>query len=86
VSVDDEAARARVHEALRDYLEDDEIAVSWVATIEVIKADGCHALLHRAGGGIDGSNHPTAWTALGMLTASSDLARQQIADSSDDAE
>lgn len=84
MSVDNDAARAKVHEALGGYLEDGEIAVGWVLTIEVIGADDRNMLLHRAGGGMDGSQHPTAWTALGMLTASGDIARRQILDTTGD--
>lgn len=82
--MNDEAARVelaqrQVHEALQPYLEDDEIAVSWVLTIEVAGVmRGTRGLAHRAGGGDDGTHPPTPWGALGMLVASSDVAREQL--------
>lgn len=75
---DVEAAQLAVHKALGAYLEDNEIAVGWVLTIEVLTDRGVHGLCHRAGGGMDGSGAPTAWAALGMLQASSDVARDQM--------
>lgn len=73
-----EAAQRSVHAAVLGYLEDDEIAVDWVLTVQVQNSDGVSGLLHRAGGGMDGSNGPSAWAALGMLQASSDIARDQM--------
>lgn len=83
---DIDRARQEVHEAIGHYLEDDEIAVSWVVTVDVAGADGSRYLAHRAGGGADGQDHPMAWTALGMLTASADLARQQLIGDTRDAD
>jgi hypothetical protein len=76
--VSEEAQRA-VHEAVKDYLGDDEIPVRWVLTIEVARPDGNH-LAHRAGGGFDGTENPMAWTALGMLQAATRTAEDQVAD------
>lgn len=73
-----EAAQRKVHEALGAYLEDNEIAVGWVLTIEVLTDQNVHGLSHRAGGGMDGTDGPSAWTALGMLEASADVARDQM--------
>ena len=83
-----EADRARraVHEAVADYLDEGEIAVCWVLTIDVARPDGGRYLAHRAGGGADGADHPMAWVALGMLTASADLARAQLQASIEDAD
>lgn len=77
-----EQAQREVHAGLQRFLDDGEIAVCWVLTIDVAGPDGKRYLAHRAGGGVDGTDNPMAWTALGMLTASADLARQQLADSS----
>lgn len=67
-----------VHEALAGYLDPDEIAVAWVLTIDVAGADGTRYLAHRAGGGDQGDEAPMAWTALGMLRASMQVAEQQL--------
>jgi hypothetical protein len=81
--VNEEAQRA-VHEATREYLAEDEIPVCWVLTVEVARSDGNH-LIHRAGGGFDGTENPMAWTALGMLEAAVRTAADQVADSTEDA-
>lgn len=73
-----EAAQRAVHKALLGYLDDDEIAIDWVLTVHVQNGAGVSGLLHRAGGGMDGGNGPSAWAALGMLQASSDVARDQM--------
>lgn len=74
----DEAAKQRVHEAIRDYLGDGEIPICWVLTVDVAGPNETRYLVHRAGGGIDGSDNPTAWTALGMLEAGAILAKDQV--------
>lgn len=79
-------AQKAVHEALGLYLGEGEIAVGWCLTIDVAGQDGHRYLAHRAGGGHDGTENPMAWTALGMLTASADVARQQLIDSTEDTE
>lgn len=81
----DEAARA-VHDGVGLYLDEDEIAVSWVLTIDVAGPDGRRYLAHRAGGGHDGADAPMAWTALGMLQSSVRLAEDQMAGSTVDRE
>lgn len=73
-----------VHEALKGYLAEGEIAVAWTLTIDIATPDGCRYLAHRAGGGYDGTDAPMAWTALGMLQASRDVASQQLLDSTGD--
>lgn len=75
----DDAQRA-VHAALGGMLDDDEFALSWVLTIEVAGPDGRRYLAHRAGGGADGTEAPMAWSALGMLRASAQVAERQLAD------
>lgn len=75
-----EEARAAIHEAVQAAVEEHEIAVSWCLTIDVAGRDGGRYLAHRAGGGGDGSDPPMAWAALGMLEASCDVARRQLAD------
>ena len=81
----DEAHEA-VHEALSGLLDDGEIAVCWVLTIDVAGPDGMRYLAHRAGGGHDGRDAPMAWTALGMLRASASVAEEQLLSSTDDAD
>lgn len=73
-------AKQRVHEAIQDWLDDDEIAICWVLTIDVAGPAETRYLAHRAGGGIDGDDNPMAWTALGMLQASARLAEEQVLD------
>lgn len=73
-----EDAQRRIHEAVGGMLEDDEIAMSWVLTIDVAASDDRRYLAHRAGGGLDGTDSPMAWTALGMLKASARVAEDQV--------
>lgn len=81
-----EAARAKVHEAIRGLLDDGEIPICWVLTIDVAGTNDVRYLAHRAGGGADGSDAPMSWTALGMLQASVRLAEDQLRDCSVDAD
>lgn len=84
-----EDAQRAVHEALAGYLDEGELAVGWCLTIDVAGQDDVRYLAHRAGGGFDGTDSPMMWTALGMLQASVDVARRQLADctsSTDDEE
>lgn len=67
-----------VHEAISRWLDDGEIAICWTLTVDVAGQDGERYLAHRAGGGSDGSESPMAWTALGMLESSANLAREQL--------
>lgn len=71
-------AKRRVHEAIGGLLDDGEIAISWVLTVDVAGPNDVRYLAHRAGGGIDGADNPMAWTALGMLRASAGVAEQQL--------
>lgn len=73
----DEAAR-KVHEALGAYLDEGELAVGWTLTIEVLGPDNNRFLAHRAGGGLDGDDPPTIWTAVGMLKAAMTDAEEQL--------
>lgn len=75
-----EEAKAAVHEALAGFLDDGEIAVHWVLTVEVARPDGGHHLDYRAGGGHDGQENPMAWVYLGMAEASAAVARAQMLD------
>lgn len=75
-----EEAQSRVHEAIGGMLDEGEIAISWVLTIDVAGPDDTRYLAHRAGGGHDGQDAPMAWTALGMLRASAALAEAQLLD------
>jgi hypothetical protein len=74
----------RLHEAIESILDEGEIAISWVLMIDVAGPDRRRYLAHRAGGGADGSDYPMAWTALGMLMGSADVARKQLLDSTQD--
>lgn len=67
-------------------MDEGELAISWCLTIDIAGPDGLRYLLHRAGGGADGTDNPQAWTALGMLQASVDLARDQLLEMSSDPE
>lgn len=58
---------SEVHEALKGYLDEGEILIGWTTTMEIALPDGGGYLAHRHGGGIDGLNAPSLWTALGML-------------------
>lgn len=69
-----------VHRAIDSLLDDGEIAISWVLTIDIAGPDDTRYLAHRAGGGHDGTEGPMAWTALGMLRASVILAEDQLLD------
>lgn len=83
---DGESARRLVHAGACDYAEDGEVVVGWCIVVEVARPDGGRGLLHRAGGGLEGAEAPVAWTAAGMLMASSDLARAQMYGSAADAD
>lgn len=73
-----DAADQAVHEALGLYLQEGEIAVAWTLTIDVAGQDGTRYLAHRAGAGVDGTDGPLVWHALGMLRASMRVAEQQL--------
>lgn len=77
------AANQRVHDAIRDFCDDDtDIVVAWVITVEVAKADGGKYLMHRHGGGIDGDERGTAWHVAGMIRAAQLDVEGQLADMS----
>jgi hypothetical protein len=78
-------AQQAAHEAISGLLDEGEIAVGWTLTIDVAGQDNVRYLAHRAGGGVDGSQRPMVWTAMGMLQASLDAARDQLRDSTTDA-
>lgn len=71
-------AHAAVHEAVAELLDEGEIAICWVLTIDVAGPNDARYLAHRAGGGADGRDAPMAWAALGMLRASAAVAEQQL--------
>lgn len=77
---------AIVHRALKGYLEDGELAVTWCLTIDVAGPDGRRYIAHRSGGGHDGTDGPEVWTALGMLRAAVSVAEAQLLDMTVDAE
>jgi len=78
------AAQRGVHGALAAYLDENEIAVSWVVVIDVAGQGDIRYLAHRAGGGAGGTDSPTAWAALGMLTCAQALAQEQLTSSTYD--
>lgn len=71
-------ARRSVHAAITEHLDDGEICVGWCLVMDVIGPDELRYLQHRAGGGVDGSDAPTIWTARGMLQSSADVAAEQL--------
>lgn len=73
-----EDTTAQVNDAVAGYLDDGEIAVCWILTMEVVGPDRRRYLAHRAGGGHDGSETPTVWAALGMAESFTDDARRQL--------
>lgn len=73
-----EEAQRAVHQAITGFLDEGEIAVCWTLTIDVAGPDERRYLAHRAGGGHDGTDHPMAWTALGMMRASCQVAEDQM--------
>lgn len=77
-------AQRLVHDALEAFLSENEIAVGWTLTIDIAGPDERRYLAHRSGGGHDGTESPTMWTAAGMLQASADVARAQLAESTVD--
>lgn len=73
-----DAAQSAVHDAIGGLLDDGEIVISWCLTIDVAGPGDTRYLAHRAGGGHDGQDSPMAWTALGMLRASMQVAERQL--------
>jgi hypothetical protein len=80
----EEDAKATLHHAIQGILDDGEIAIAWVLTVDVAGPEDVRYLAHRAGGGGDGHDNPMAWTALGMLRASVGVAERQLADQTED--
>jgi hypothetical protein len=81
-----EEGQKAVHEALRFFLPEGEIPISWTLTIEVAGEDGGRYLAHRAGGGFDGTEAPMVWSALGLLSAGLRVAQRQLDDVTQDVE
>lgn len=79
-----EDGQRAVHQALGAFLDDGEIAIAWCLTIDVTGPDGVRYLAHRSGGGIDGTEAPMTWTALGMLGASVASAESQLGEMTHD--
>lgn len=74
----DEQAKKAVHQALQGFADPGELIVSWCIVMDVAGPNNHRYLYHRGGGGLDGTENPISWTALGMLEASAALARAQI--------
>lgn len=77
-------ARREVHQALAGLLEEGEMVCAWTVQIDVMGPEGHRYLAHRAGGGVDGTETPTVWTALGMIEASRAVAAEQLLECSED--
>ncbi len=67
-----------VSEAVQQGFEDGELVVSWALVAEVLTTDGRRYLAHRAGD-LSGDG-PMIWSALGMLEAGVQVARDQLRD------
>lgn len=74
----EDSFKQQIHDAISKTLESGEIAVSWIVVVDIAGPNGARYLSHRGGGGIDGSEPPTPWMALGMGNAISDVARDQM--------
>lgn len=72
----DEAKRA-IHEAVKQFVDEDEIVTSWTLVAEVARPDGNH-LMHRSGGGFDGTDSPMQWAVIGMLHSSAAVAEHEL--------
>lgn len=70
--------RQQLNDAIRAQLAEDEIAVGWVLVIDVAGPNNSRYLSHRDGGGVDGYDSPTPWSALGMGQALSAIANDKI--------
>lgn len=71
--------RTAVQEALQGFAQEGEIITRWCVVMEVVGTTGA-GLMHRAGGGHEGRESPTIWTAIGMLRSSQISAEQQLLD------
>lgn len=76
-------AQCKVHEAVKGYLKEGEITVSWVLVAEIARPDGNH-LIHRAGGGFDGTDSPMTWAAIGMLRSASAVAEAELVEDTEE--
>lgn len=75
-----ENGQRAVHEALKEYLDEGEIPICWTLTIDIAGPEGTRYLAHRAGGGLDGTDTPMIWTAVGLLKAGLRVAENQLDD------
>jgi hypothetical protein len=70
--------RTDVQEALGGFLKEGEIITGWCVVAEVADQNG-RRLIHRAGGGAEGTEPPMIWTAIGMLQTGQRMAEDQLA-------
>lgn len=70
-------ARTDVQDALGGFLKEGEIITAWCVVAEVVDHNG-HRLIHRAGGGAEGTEPPSIWTAVGMLRSGEVTAEEQL--------
>lgn len=71
--------RAAIHEALQASLDEGEVAVKWVAVIEVSYTEngGGRFIQHRAGT-LQPDDMPYVWDVMGLLRASEVVAEAQM--------
>lgn len=79
-------ALAVVHEAIGGLVPDGEIVVAWTLQLDVAGPEDTRYLAHRAGGGIDGTDKPLVWQALGMIASALAVAEDQLRDNTADTE
>lgn len=69
-----------LHRAIQNILDEGEISVNWILTIDVAGPNDIRYLAHRSGGGVDGNDSPMIWHALGMINAAKVVAEKQVSD------
>lgn len=81
--MEDDDPRTAVQEALQGFAHEGEVVTRWCVAMEVVGPSGA-GLVHRAGGGHEGRESPTIWTAIGMLRSSQITAERQLLDDTRD--
>jgi hypothetical protein len=71
------SSETEIQQAIQDSLDDGELVINWVLTVDIAGPDDMRYLAHRSGGGVDGTDHPMIWTALGMINAAKLVAESQ---------
>lgn len=70
--------KTHLHDTISDLLDEGEIAIGWIVIVDVAGPDGARYLSHRDGGGVDGTDPPTPWNAVGMLQAASAVSADKM--------